>query len=236
VSTGRRSCRLRRGSGTSCRVRVRVLGVGEFGYVRSIGSIGCHRMQDFYQVWRCPFPRWVDPNSLECQENPGGVIFVSVPTGNVQRQSYRPIDSTAWYAFHRPIRLLAHRSEEHEGRSLDTLRALTLSILSQYPPVMPTEHADQVAATGARSWRRPHSYWVLPFILCTTFNLGLTTPSRAEIVLDVACMAHPPQPSGSSTGWGPATVPIDPDQCKRDSGVQSAVIRLTTRAFHQGQC
>jgi len=78
-------------------------------------------------------------------------------------------------------------------------------------------------------WRSANPYWVLPVILLTTFNVGLTTASRAELVLDVVCMAR--LPKSLAHGTVPSGFPIDPAECKRDAGVQSAVIRLTTRTF-----
>ncbi|KAL1410824.1 hypothetical protein Q8F55_001767 [Vanrija albida] len=45
------------------------------------------------------------------------------------------------------------------------------------------------------AWRRPTPQWVLPFVLAVTVSLGMTMAARAELYLDLACLAHPPRTS-----------------------------------------
>jgi len=47
------------------------------------------------------------------------------------------------------------------------------------------------------AWRRPTPNWVLPFVIGVTISMGMTAAPRAELYLDLACLAHPPQNTGS---------------------------------------
>lgn len=42
------------------------------------------------------------------------------------------------------------------------------------------------------AWRRPSTRWVIPFLISTTFSLGLTMSPRTELLLNVVCLVHPP--------------------------------------------
>lgn len=45
-------------------------------------------------------------------------------------------------------------------------------------------------------WRRPSPGWVYPFIMGATFSLGMGMAPKAELLINLACLAHPPrQPS-----------------------------------------
>jgi hypothetical protein len=57
-----------------------------------------------------------------------------------------------------------------------------------------------------RAWRRPSPRWVLPFVVGATVSLGMTMAPRAEMYLDLACLAHPPVSTGSGAGLSAAAV------------------------------
>jgi hypothetical protein len=46
------------------------------------------------------------------------------------------------------------------------------------------------------AWRRPSPKWMLPFVIGLSVSVGMTLTPRAELYLDLACLAHPPQRSG----------------------------------------
>lgn len=53
------------------------------------------------------------------------------------------------------------------------------------------------------AWRRPSTRWVIPFLVGVTFSLGLTTAPRAELIVDMACLVHPPRtPSNAVADLG----------------------------------
>lgn len=59
-----------------------------------------------------------------------------------------------------------------------------------------TESFDNMRGLRNRAaWRRPTPQWVLPFVLAVTVSLGMTMAARAELYLDLACLAHPPRTS-----------------------------------------
>ncbi|TYJ58953.1 hypothetical protein B9479_000389 [Cryptococcus floricola] len=41
-------------------------------------------------------------------------------------------------------------------------------------------------------WRRPSPKWVYPFILGAAVSLGMATPPKSELFINLACLAHPP--------------------------------------------
>lgn len=51
------------------------------------------------------------------------------------------------------------------------------------------------------NWRKPSTKWVIPFLVGITFSMGLTTAPRAELIVDIACLVHPPRtPSNAVAG------------------------------------
>jgi hypothetical protein len=69
------------------------------------------------------------------------------------------------------------------------------------------------------AWRRPSPQWLMPFVLGLTMSLGMTMSPRAELYLDLACLAHPPRMPASDAGlaeafWASAisTEALDPKE------------------------
>ncbi|GHJ85015.1 hypothetical protein NliqN6_1417 [Naganishia liquefaciens] len=42
-------------------------------------------------------------------------------------------------------------------------------------------------------WRRPGPYWLLPIVICVAFSLGMGMAPKQELMINLACLAHPPR-------------------------------------------
>ncbi|OXG79438.1 hypothetical protein C349_04385 [Cryptococcus neoformans var. grubii Br795] len=86
----------------------------------------------------------------------------------------------------------------HERRH-DTLSGAN-SELEHTPTGTPTTEASFFNWENAREgsiarrpkWRRPSSKWVYPVIMGMAVSLGMGSPPRSELYVNLACMAHPP--------------------------------------------
>ncbi|WVQ75612.1 hypothetical protein IAR50_005241 [Cryptococcus sp. DSM 104548] len=57
-------------------------------------------------------------------------------------------------------------------------------------------------------WRRPSPKWAYPFILGAAVSLGMATPPKSELYINLACLAHPP--SSEKTVLVDGSQPFDP--------------------------
>ncbi|WVQ83644.1 hypothetical protein IAT38_005786 [Cryptococcus sp. DSM 104549] len=54
-----------------------------------------------------------------------------------------------------------------------------------------TTREDSIARRP--KWRRPSPTWVYPFIVGAAVSLGMATPPKSELFINLACLAHPPR-------------------------------------------
>ncbi|KAL1406985.1 hypothetical protein Q8F55_006398 [Vanrija albida] len=68
-----------------------------------------------------------------------------------------------------------------------------LASIASLPDGVDFDNLSAGSFARRKAWRRPGARWILFFGIGATLNLGITSSSRAELYLDFACLAHPPQ-------------------------------------------
>lgn len=80
-----------------------------------------------------------------------------------------------------------------------------LASIASLPDGVDFDNLSAGSFARRKAWRRPDARWILFFGIGATLNLGITSSSRAELYLDFACLAHPPQTTSdgvSGHGFG----------------------------------
>lgn len=71
------------------------------------------------------------------------------------------------------------------------------------PPDAESENDDEAPDTRP-AWRQPNPLWILPFTFLLTLSLGMTLAPRPQLLINLACVAHPPlaREGGALDGGG----------------------------------
>ncbi|KIR68319.1 hypothetical protein I314_01819 [Cryptococcus bacillisporus CA1873] len=119
------------------------------------------------------------------------VSHSSTPNAN-SRSSSRGAPFSASFFEENPTASLERHQDTSAGANFEHDLERTPTGTPTEASLLNWEAAREGSISRRPKWRRPSPKWVYPVIMGMALSLGMGSPPRSELYVNLACMAHPP--------------------------------------------
>lgn len=119
------------------------------------------------------------------------VSHSSTPNAN-SRSSSRGAPFSASFFEENPTASLERHHDTSAGANFEHDLERTPTGTPTEASLLNWEAAREGSISRRPKWRRPSPKWVYPVIMGIALSLGMGSPPRSELYVNLACMAHPP--------------------------------------------
>ncbi|KIY31892.1 hypothetical protein I305_05525 [Cryptococcus gattii E566] len=140
----------------------------------------------------------------------------STPNAN-SRSSSRGAPFSASFFEENPMASLERHHDTSAGANFEHDLERTPTGTPTEASLLNWEAAREGSISHRPKWRRPSPKWVYPVIMVMALSLGMGSPPRSELYINLACMAHPPT-ARQKTVMSALTIIDERDRTLRSKG------------------